>query len=270
MRRIDTILEVTQIIDLIDQGTTMPIRCNLANGMTAVVKYMKNPYGQRVLINELVGNCIADELGLMIPEFGICNISETVIESTNDIEEIDRQNSGYGFFSNSYSNAVPIVPGLLSDVEIKQTETLLLFDHIVNNFDRHDGNILLKIKPPLTLIFIDNSHIIFQELNIRDINIEHELDPANIVSANLYNCNKDIYDLLCYRIGYSEETLLSEAMRIQSLLSEATLQKIRNLIPDCWIESVGQEYIDNMFLVLQHRVDAIPGICETIIRERRR
>ena len=90
MRRIDTILEVTQIIDLIPQGATMPIRCNLANGMTAVVKYMKNPYGQRVLINELVGNCIADELGLMIPEFGICNISETVIESTNDIEEIDR------------------------------------------------------------------------------------------------------------------------------------------------------------------------------------
>ena len=100
---------------------------------------MKNPYGQRVLINELVGTCIADELGLIIPEFGICNISESVIESTNTNEEIDTKNSGYGFFSNSYSTAIPLVPYLLPDVQVKQTELLMLFDNIViewlyNNF----------------------------------------------------------------------------------------------------------------------------------------
>ena len=160
MRRIDTILEVTQIIDVLPQGTTEPIRCSLENGMTAVVKYMRNRFGQKVLINELVGACIADELGLIIPEYGICNISKLVIESANDTEEIDERNAGYGFFSASYSNTVPMVPNLLSDIQIKQTELLILFDHIVNNFDRHNGNILLKIKPPLSLIFIDNSHII--------------------------------------------------------------------------------------------------------------
>lgn len=267
MRRIDTILEVTQLFDIISQGATMPIRCSLENGMTAVVKYMRNPYGQRVLINELVGTCIADELGLIIPEFGICNISESVIESTNTNEEIDTTNSGYGFFSNSYSTAIPLVPYLLPDVQVKQTELLMLFDNIVNNCDRHDGNILLEVKSPPRLLFIDNSHILFHE---RTIDIQKELSPSSILSTKVMESNRDIYDNLCYRVGYSEETLISEATRIQSTLSETILGNIKHLIPDCWIQSTGQEYINNMFLVIQHRLAALTDICKIIIRERRR
>lgn len=267
MRRIDTILEVTQIIDVLPQGTTEPIRCSLENGMTAVVKYMRNRFGQKVLINELVGACIADELGLIIPEYGICNISKLVIESANDTEEIDERNAGYGFFSASYSNTVPMVPNLLSDIQIKQTELLILFDHIVNNFDRHNGNILLEMKSPARLFFIDNSHIITQDKNI---DIEQELAHSSVVSTKLLDDGKDIYDLLCYRVGYNEETLTSEAARVQSILSEAKLQEIKQLIPDCWIISSEPNYVDNMFLVIQNRIAAISDICEMIIRERRR
>ena len=267
MRRIDTTLEVTQIIDVLPEGATEPIRCSLENGMTAVVKYMRNRFGQQVLINELVGACIADELGLIIPEYGICNISKQVIESANDTEEINGRNAGLGFFSLSYSSTVPLVSNLLPDIQTKQTELLILFDHIVNNFDRHNGNILLEMKSPARLFFIDNSHIITQD---KSIDIEKELAPSNIISTVLLDKNKDIYDLLCYRVGYSEEILSSEATRIRSILSDTKLQEIKRLIPDCWIQSAEQAYVDNMFLVIQHRIAAISDICAMIIRERRR
>ena len=70
-RRIAGIIEVEEIHDIIEQGTTMPVRCRLRNGENVVVKYMKNPYGQRVLVNEWIGSNIADIIGLTIPEYGI-------------------------------------------------------------------------------------------------------------------------------------------------------------------------------------------------------
>lgn len=98
MRRADVIFEIEEIFDIIEQGTTMPVRCRLSNGLNVIVKYMNNPYGQMVLVNEFVGSCVADVLGVTIPEFGICNLSENVISSTNANECIDEINSGPAFF----------------------------------------------------------------------------------------------------------------------------------------------------------------------------
>lgn len=95
MRRVDGIFEIEEIFDIIEQGTTMPVRCRLSNGLNVIVKYMNNPYGQMVLVNEFVGNCVADVLGVTIPEFGICNLSENVISSTNVNESIDERKANY-------------------------------------------------------------------------------------------------------------------------------------------------------------------------------
>lgn len=126
-RRIAGIIEVEEIHDIIEQGTTMPVRCRLKNGMDVVVKYMKNPYGQRVLINEWIGSNIADVIGLTIPEYGICNMSETVIVNTNYNEEIDIKNAGYAFYSKTYSKTIPIITrAMLSDVKNHETEKIIL------------------------------------------------------------------------------------------------------------------------------------------------
>ena len=91
MSRVDVIFEIEEIFDIIEQGTTMPVRCRLSNGLNVIVKYMNNPYGQMVLVNEFVGSCVADILGVTIPAFGICNLSEKVISSTNMNESIDER-----------------------------------------------------------------------------------------------------------------------------------------------------------------------------------
>ena len=140
-RRISGIIEVEEIHGIIEQGTTMPMRCRLKNGMNVVVKYMRNPYGQRVLVNEWIGSNIADMIGLTIPEYGICNIEESVIEYTNFNEDIDIRNAGIAFYTKVYSKTIPINPrAMLSEVANHETEKIILFDHLVNNYDRHDGN----------------------------------------------------------------------------------------------------------------------------------
>ena len=96
-RKIEGIIEVEEVLDVIEVGTTIPVRCRLQNGMNVVVKYMKNPFGKRVLINELIGSCIADIINLKIPEYGICNLSEDVISNTNENEDIDERNANLSF-----------------------------------------------------------------------------------------------------------------------------------------------------------------------------
>ena len=155
-RKIDGIIEVEEVLDIIEVGATIPVRCRLANGMNVVVKYMKNPFGQRVLINELIGSCISDMIGLNIPEYGICNLSKDVIINTNLNEDIDERNAGIAFYTKDYSSTVPPVRSMLTFVEEKQTEKIILFDHIVNNIDRHMGNLLLDLHQNAILYIIDN------------------------------------------------------------------------------------------------------------------
>lgn len=267
MRKIDGVIEVEQVLDIVDAGTTMPVRCRLENNVNVVVKYMKNPFGQRVLINELVGSCIADEIGLMIPEFGICNMSEDVIKTTNNNEDIDERNAGIAFFSKDYSSSVPPSRQFLSLAKNKQTEKLILFDHLVNNCDRHMGNLILGFRKEVTLYFIDNSHIITEGI---DEDIEKELESPQIFSKRVLQKGQDVYDILATSIGYSEQKILEEAEKIRESMTEKKLNSIKEIIPSVWIESVGQYKVDLMFQVLNRRVESIVELSKMIVEERRK
>lgn len=193
-RRISTIIEVEEIHEIIEQGTTMPVRCRLKNGMNVVVKYMRNPYGQQVLVNEWIGSNIADIIGLTIPEYGICGFYEDVIEHTNCNDDIDKRNAGEAFYTKDYSKTIPVVSrGILSEVRNHETEKLLLYDYLVNNNDRHNGNLLCDISKGATLYVIDNSHIITGEPNVC-FDIEEALNESYILSNNILKANMEIYD----------------------------------------------------------------------------
>lgn len=267
-RKIEGIIEIEEVLDVIEVGTTIPVRCRLKNGMNVVVKYMKNPFGQRVLINELIGSCVADIIDLNIPEYGICNLSEDVIKNTNNNEEIDERNAGIAFYTKDYSSTVPPIRAMLPLVENKDTEKIILFDHIVNNCDRHIGNLLLDLRKSAPKLYvIDNSHII---VDGKGMAISNEVEDISIFSNNILEKNKEIYDSLCTGIGYSEQRLLLEAKKIKEALTKEALNYIKNLIPVIWIDSIGKENIDIMFKVINKRVENICVLTQMIIQERRK
>lgn len=266
-RKIEGTIEVEEVLDVIEVGTTIPVRCRLQNVMNVVVKYMKNPFGQRVLINELIGSCIADIIGLKIPKYGICNLSEDVISNTNENEDIDERNAGLAFYTKDYSSTIPPGIGMLSLVENKDTEKIILFDHIVNNCDRHMGNLLLDIKEKVTLYVIDNSHIITEGIGTV---ISQELENDSIFSKKTLEKNKKIYDNLSIGMGYSEEKLTLEAQKMKESITDEVLAEIKSLIPSVWIAHVGQENVDIIFEVIRRRSNAMDDLSKMIIEERRK
>jgi len=264
----NNLIDVEEIYGFLERGVTRPLRCRLQDGRIAIVKYMRNPLGQRVLINELVGSCIADIIGLSIPSFGICELSNDVIYNSNDEEEIDELNAGPAFYTEFYSQSVPPnLKSFLSLVINKETERIILFDHIVNNNDRHEGNLLLVMNHTVRMVAIDNSNIITDYSN-KDF--KAELNSSVIESDKLMSQNRDIYNLLIANVGFNENVLREEARNIQSIVTEGVLRDIRNIIPVEWTNNVDAGYVDCVFSVIKARVKALVEIEEIVIESRRK
>ena len=273
LRKVDHRLKILAIRDLIDQGVTFPVRCQLSEGINAIVKYPKNPAGSSVLINEWVGNSIADAIGLSIPEYGCCYLSEEVIEATNDNEEIDKRNAGLCFFSVLQSNTACVNRRVLSETTTKETEKLILFDFLVDNEDRHIGNILYEVSRDKRVYFIDCSHIMVPSSYQLDdpLNVQWELSDDAILSPHLFeNENSNLYNELCETMGYKEDMLYSERDRIRETLTFSMLNDIRESIPQEWVTPFTDRRIKDMFIILEERVSRIDEIADMIAQERRK
>ena len=144
---------IESIKDIANSGVTLPLKCNIKEIGEAYAKYIGNPFGTQVLVNEWIGACVADVIGLSIPNYGICYLPESVVVN-GMIEEIDASNVGKAFYSKAFTKAVPVNRGLLQKVINGNIETLLVYDHLVNNCDRHKGNVLCDLNqgPQIVLL----------------------------------------------------------------------------------------------------------------------
>lgn len=255
-RRSNTIYEVQEILEIIDVGVTVPIRCRFDDGTVAIVKYMKNRSGIRTLINEWIGSSIADCIGLSIPNYGLCDLSEDVItksSSWNEEDELTSENAGLAFYSQNISKAVCPDPFLLSRVVNRETELVILHDLLINNQDRHIGNVLVEMCSEPYLYFIDNSHC-----------LESHLDLKKFLSRN-----NEIYDLLALTVGFNAKKLSSEAERIQNALTPSVLETIRATIPLAWSKKVSTVEINQIFKGIQDRLSNLERLSRDIAAFRR-
>ena len=270
MSRIIEIIETEEIFDIIEEGTTKPVRCRLRNGMDVVVKYPRNPAGTEILVYEFIGSCIAEMIGVTVPDFGICNFSVDVIRDTNLNEDIDEENAGLAFYCEYRSKTIPLHRSLLSSVVNKETEEIILLDHILNNCDRHDGNLLFDLANESIIYAIDHSQIITREVKPSFDMLEKELSEEALFSKHILNDNRELYDLLCVWLCYDENRLKELAVDMKRILLPEKLEKIKNMLPNEWIISVGSDKINKMFDILKHRINGIERISDMIIEERRK
>ena len=78
-RMIEGIKTIRSVDEMMPQGVTRPIGCSLLDGTEVVVKYPNNAFGNKVLVNEIIGACIGDLVGVPMPEYGICLLDEEVV-----------------------------------------------------------------------------------------------------------------------------------------------------------------------------------------------
>ena len=268
-------MEVVQILELLEEGVTKPISCLMNNGMTTVVKYPKNQCGTFVLVNEWIGYQIADLIGLTIPKYGLCYLSENVIWNANSadvLEEIDEHNGGLSFYTELLSDTIPFNKSFLNIIENREVERIILFDLLVGDMDRHNGNILCSTNNN-KLYMIDCSHIFVPEgysLN-NDLDMNAELSEGKLLNIQLLSNKKEnIYDLLCSRVGYREDVLVGESKRIKDIITDEILDSIICSIPKEWSGSEQtKRRIENLGILLKKKFSMIDQITNAVVVERR-
>ena len=266
---INGLASIESIKDIADSGITLPLRCYIKGIGDTYVKYIGNPVGTQVLINEWIGACIADIIELPIPEYGICYISENDIYNSK-IEEMDVTNTGKAFYTRALTKAVPVNRGLLRSVINRNVETILVYDHLVNNCDRHRGNVLCDLSCGPKVVLIDNSTLFSDNYRYDSHILLEELKIDKIISGNIVSKNHEIYDMLIDSFGLNKELLISKADDAKKLLSNDLLDSIIKSIPQEWVEHEGRENVGLLLEQVCLRRDNMRAICEQIVLERNR
>ena len=238
--------------------------------MNVIAKYMKNPFGQQVLINELIGSCLADSFGINVPKFGIGILSEEVVCNTNQNEDINESNAGPCFFSEYHSKSVPFSKRLVPRDTEGLVERIVLFDNIIGNHDRHMGNLLIDSTSKRELYIIDHSHIFGPADNIRlsSSKIENELKKDTILNGAILRDNKDLYSRLISHMGFDNQRLKDSAEEFGNIFSKDLINDIFCLIPKEWTNWIEDDILNGIAEMICTKMNMIDDICEMIIRER--
>lgn len=270
----NVVLKVDKIFEVVDEGVTFPIKCCLSNGKEAYVKYIKNPVGTIVLINEFIGYSISKKLNLTIPSFGLCWLDEDTIERFDNQETIDLNNSGLSFYTESITDAAIINPCISkANIINNELEKCLLIDYLLNNTDRHIGNVLYSLKEN-KVYFIDFSHIISSDklrpLNInfnKDVSREYILNDSIIVNNTKDNIN--VYDVLTKLMGFDVKRIIKVAKNIKLKITNAVLDQIMKNIPSQWISRNLENVISDYFVIIKERLKYIDDIVNIYIENRK-
>lgn len=186
------------------------------------------PFGSRVLINEFVGSLIADMFKINIPAYGIGILTEEVIANTNYNEDIDIDNAGPCFFTVYHGSTVPASKHLIQKISVEAIERLVLFDHIIANYDRHRGNLLMNASEDSELIVIDHSHVFGRGAELSSTRIREELTENVILSNSILQANRESYQRLFSCKGYDDQMLMEQVEEFKRLYSEPELRRSMN------------------------------------------
>lgn len=266
------IKKVDRIEDVIPEGVTMPLRCSMDGGTEIIVKYPKNPYGTEVLINEWIGNCLAKKIGLSVPDFGLCDLSEDVFDNSDLYPEmeVDKRNCGISFYSKKLPNISLVNDKLLKQVVNKETEKIILFDLLVKVRDRHKGNIVCSLSNCVTMYCIDCSHIFASDDYRLDspLKLKYELSHDQLTNTDILHKN-DIYNRMCRNVGYSENILFDEADKIKKMINDKVLDDFLTDIPNSWKTENTQQRIKDIKQIILEKISNIELIAESVASDRR-
>lgn len=258
------IKHVEKIIEQTESGVTDPL-VGIIENKRAIIKIPLNKAGINVLINEIICLKLCNILNIPMPDGGICVIDDTtdVNEFEQDYEISLEEIKGTAFYLYKLENVIELVPMDLKKLKNSQDIIkVIVFDHFINNADRHDGNILIDIID-MKFYIIDHSHVFCKEKS--SLGQTWALyDESPYDENKIFKENEDSYNLFCNLTDYSYDDIMSQALNYKNLLSEEVIMNILNDIPDEWIT---EEKKNNIFKYIMHRISIIDDICKYIYKK---
>lgn len=246
----------------IPNGVTEPMMCVLEDDIRAVVKAYNNIQGNLALVNEYICYRLAEILKLPMPASGICICDASTVNENNIIHA---QNLGYGFYSKYLPKNAILKPGIMKHiVNIDVFYKLVIFDHVVYNKDRNQGNLLVEYKKKnIYVSVIDHSHVFKNETiwNAECFRIgmeEKDFNDTSIMEHNDY-----LYEMFYRTISVTLEKLLISAREIQKLITVDVLNIVISEVPGEWI--VSESDMNALKEYLLYRLEHVDDMCKVII-----
>lgn len=167
------------------------------------------------------------------------------------------------------SKAVPFSDSKISKINNKeQFIKLIIFDHLIYNKDRHQGNILISISKQIEMFPIDHSHV-FKNQAIWDKNTFIQgMNNSDYLDNDILNNNKSTYDALLGHVNFSKETTVPFIEQIKSKLTKTKINDIIYSTPKSWLQSVDLQDLEYLEKYIIYRVEHIDQIIDMIIEER--
>lgn len=270
-------LHVTQINrSYYDSGATCPILCTLSDGRLAVVKYVNNNERNRILVNEFLSAKFADALELNVPQSGIClldnrcSLSDEMEHLKKDaIFEITSDNYGVAFFSSYIPRSTPVLSPMVSRViNRKDFVRMIIFDHIIYNTDRHEGNILLSNSRPLVFYLIDHSHVFKNQAIWNAQTFIQGMNENDFCDTIILQKNNHEYTKFFEVVEYTRDDIIAECNRDKELLTPDFVRQSIRKLPNEWLGEVTSRELTLLEEYISFRVSHLEDIGEMICEER--
>ncbi|MDC4240511.1 hypothetical protein NE398_10090 [Clostridium tertium] len=232
---------VTKLLERLEASTD-PFEAKI-NDRYVYIKTFGCRWSNKILINEYICLEIAKALKLPIPNGGFCLVNdETDITDVIDDIGYDENINGVAFYSEKIHNVNPSIKSInvVNNIVNKdEINSIILFDHLVYNIDRHKGNLLINYGGGINgfkMYIIDHSHVFNLQHNwnvqgLQKLIISDDYKDKIILDLNYKEVYKYFYEL---RI-LNEESLKSAAENFKKVITEEFLDNIFNSIPKVWI-----------------------------------
>ncbi|WP_419963028.1 HipA family kinase [Pantoea vagans] len=193
----NSVPNVIEIIRRINEGSTQPYLCKCDDGRLYVLK-SKPSMPPRNLLAEFISGCLADDIGLPLPDFKIVFVPEELIEYMPDLQrEIC---TGHAFASQYIDGAVALTFTQSRNeaiVPIAQQKLIYLFDKLVLNADRtltdKGGNVNILYD-----VGSDKYYLIDHNLSF-DQNVQPEDFAVHVYGPGNRGWEYDLVDRVEYR-----------------------------------------------------------------------
>lgn len=244
-------------------GITEPKYALLSDGTQAIVKLSNGPEGNLVLFNEYLSYRLAILLDIPMPISGICVMDETT--EIQDASIASSKNYGKAFYSTFMPKTTKLMPSIIGLMKNKEDFIkILLFDHIIFNSDRNEGNLLVRFyKGDISLKVIDHTHVFINQALWDSACLERAMAKNDLLSTKVLEYNERLYGMFYHNFSITKELLEEQSSFFQSKLSYDIINELVKSVPEEW--KPKQKDIDALIKYLMYRVDNLNVITSTIL-----
>lgn len=178
--------------------------------------------------------------------------------------EIKPEHYGLCFFSEYLPHNIPFKHSFIKGLaNFDDFQKMILFDHIIYNKDRHEGNILIDLKSN-SFYVIDHSHV-FKNQSLWDhIAFDQGMKENDYTDKEIVQYNEDTYKPIWQIKTFDKNLARTQADIFKSILTPTLIDDIINQIPEEWKDYASEKDLKALAEYLNYRINNLQEIVTTI------